>query len=83
MSWPFFLGNLDPAKATIDQKLAYLRGGGILVAFILFFLISATLGAMFLARIAREDYRNEVDENLGELIKGAQEDLKQGKENQS
>jgi hypothetical protein len=78
-SWPFLLGKVKPENASMEEKLGYLKGGAILVSLILLCLFVAIAGAILLARIAREDYRNEVEENLGDLVRGAQEDIRKGK----
>ena len=79
MGWPWILGPKPAENASVEAKLSFLKGGGVIVGFTILFLAVAMAGSMIIARLAREDYAAEVDSNLSELIAGTQDDLKKKK----
>ncbi len=79
-SWPWTLGRIPDGKATIESKLDFLQTGGVLVFATLACLITASIGAVILARAAREEYREELNENLKDLVTETQEAIKRKNE---
>lgn len=75
-SWPWTLGRVPGAKDSIESKLEFLQTGGILVFATLASLVTASVGAIILARAAREEYREELSENLKDLVTETQEAIK-------
>lgn len=72
-SWPWTIGKVPSAKSPIEAKLQFLQTGGVLVFATLACLVIASVGAVILARAAREEYREELNENLKELVTETQE----------
>ena len=79
-SWPWTLRKIPDAKATIETKLDFLQTGGVLVFTTLACLVTASIGAVILARAAREEYREELNENLKDLVTETQEAIKRKNE---
>lgn len=74
------MGKITPEKATIESKLDFLQTGGIVVFLTLVCLVTASIGAVILARAAREEYREELNENLKDLVTETQEAIKRKNE---
>ena len=79
-SWPWTLGRVPGAKDSIESKLNFLQTGGVLVFLTLACLVTASVGAVILARAAREEYREELNENLKDLVTETQEAINRKRE---
>ncbi len=79
-SWPWTIGKVPGAKSSIEAKLQFLQTGGVLVFATLACLVTASIGAVILARAAREEYREELNENLKDLVTETQEAIKRKNE---
>lgn len=73
-TWPWWMGKKPSDSASTDAKLAYLERGAVFVVVVVVFLAFAMIGSIFIVRFARAEYREQVEENLRELIVGAQTD---------
>jgi len=74
VAWPLVVGARPPSNASEPERLRYLlRYSLYFLALIITFFASA-LGAFFVARNAREKYREEAMGNLHELIENSLED---------
>lgn len=74
IAWPFILGDQPAKTAPEPDRLRYfLRFGLYFLALIITF-FTAALGAFFVARRAREQFREEAVGNLHDLIESSLED---------
>jgi hypothetical protein len=76
MTWPWLMRNKPPDSADSIAKLQYIERGGTIVFSAVFCLVLAALGAVFVARVAREEYAEMKESNLRDLIQGTQGDIR-------
>jgi cytochrome bd-type quinol oxidase subunit 1 len=82
LSWPWTIGTKLSPNAKVEAKLEFLTRGAYLVVTVVFFFIVAAIGSILILREARNEYSEQKDENLRDLIEGTQRAI-QEKKNES
>lgn len=72
--WPKFVGPTPATDAPRAAKRQYLRYAAFYVSGILVCIFGAAVGAVFVARQMRNEYREQAKENLNELLEGTLKD---------